>query len=46
MLECPECYCYIRYLIEPHNCPCIDEIDEGFIDDWELQEKEIYADIQ
>jgi hypothetical protein len=39
MIECPECYCNIRYLIEPHNCPCIDEIDEGFIDDWELQEE-------
>jgi hypothetical protein len=32
-------------LIEPHNCPCIDEIDEGFIDDWGLQEEEKYADI-
>jgi len=31
-------------LIEPHNCPYIDEIDEGFIDDWELQEEK-YADI-
>lgn len=33
-MECPECYCFIRHIDELHNCPCVDEKYEGFLDDW------------
>ena len=40
-MECPECYAYIDYYDQPHNCPCPEDSDEGFIDDWELSDEEL-----
>ena len=44
-MECPKCFAFIEYYDQPHNCPCLEERDEGLFDECLLVADEVDHDV-